>query len=174
MQPKPYVLLVAIEVALTLYLGYNFIHVPQQRQVRLIHEQIAREQTKRQAAIEVAALMDQLTQYQTRLPSEPDTSWLARDVVALAEKAGVQLATITQEAPQSFDQFTRLGVSLKFNTSYHQLGTFIDDLERSAHFIHVDQMSVGRSSRDEAASIQVTCSTLYLSPPLPMPSGGSQ
>lgn len=173
MPPKPFVCLVAIEVALTGYIGYNFIHVPQQRQVRLIREQIAHEHTKRQAAIEVAALLDQRTQYQTRLPSEPDTSWLARDIVALAENAGVQLTTITQETPQSFEQFTRLGVSLKFNASYHQLGAFIDDLERSAHFIHVEQMSVGRSGRDEAASVQVTCSTLYLPPPLPVPSGGS-
>ena len=161
---KPSLLVVGIGVATTALIGYNLIHKPQQRQLRLVRAQITAEQTRQQAATTVAALLHDIEQYRKQLPEEPDASWLAQEAVTLAEQSGVQLTTISQEPPQRFDAFTRLAVKLQVTASYHQLGAFLDQLERSNHFIRVDRVEIppGRDASHQTQDMNVTLSTLYV------------
>ena len=154
----------AAGVVLATLIGYNFIYVPQQKQAHLIHAQVAQEEANQRTASEVAVVLREVEQYRQRLHNEADPSWLAREVVDLAEKAGVQLTTITQETPQKLEQFTRLSISVQFNGSYHELGAFLDLLERSNHFVQVDHLLLSRPGTQTQASIQLVLSTLYLPP----------
>jgi len=98
------------------------------------------------------------------LPQASDPSWLAREVVALAQAAGLQPGSIVQEAPQPVGPFTRLVVNLQLMASYHQLGEFVDAVERSERFIHVERLHIERVREDETATIQLTLSTMVLPP----------
>ena len=158
-------LLGLIGVALAGLFGYHGIYAPKQEQVRVIQAQITEEQTNQQAQMTVAGLLLQLEQYRKQLAPEPDTSWLVREVVALSKRAGVQLTTINQDAPESLQKFTRLGVSLQFSASYHQIGLFIDELERSDHFFHIDRFVIGHPAQEgKSSTVQLTVSTLYVPP----------
>jgi len=163
---KSAVLIGAIGVAIAAPVGYYLFHAPHQRQVRLIRAQLAQEQAVRQTEAEVRALLEELAQYRKRLPQEADPSWLVREVVSRAQAAGIQLRTITQQAPQALDRFTRLAVHVEFPASYHQLGTFLDELERSDAFIRITQITVSPPQGEPAASIQLTLETLHLPPPI--------
>ena len=162
---KPLLIVLAIVVATACGIGYYAIHVPAQNEVRLIQTQIAEEQTSQGTKGDVAALLAHIERYRARLPEEVDPSWLAQEVVARAQKIGVQLTSITQDAPQQLDQYTRLAVNLQLTASYHQLGAFLDEVESSPYFIRVERLSVDRSDADERGSVQVTFSTV-VSPPL--------
>jgi Tfp pilus assembly protein PilO len=147
--------------------------VPQQRRVSLIQAQVAQEQATQEMQQAVAALLDDLEAQRRQLPQEPDPSWLVREVVAVAQQSGVQLTTITQEPVQPFDQYTRLGVTLQLNASYHQLGAFLDELERSPAFIRVERIGLTRGVEDDKpAVIQVRLSTVYVPPLLARAGGG--
>ena len=155
------------------FVGYNFIYEPQQAQVHLIQAQIAEEQVHQQTQAEVTNLLQEVDQYRARLPQTTDPSWLVRELVALAQKAGVQLTTINQDSPQAYEPFTRLGATLQFSASYHQLGTFLDAIERSERFIRVERVHLGASDGAHgAAAVEIACSTLFLPPVLPAASGG--
>ena len=177
---KPTWLIYGIGIVLSWWIGYNYVHAPQQRQVRLIHTQIAQEQQLQRTQAEVADLLLQIDRYRKRLPEEPDPSWIVRDLVTLAQQAGIQLTSITQEAPQpSAQQLTRVAVAVQFSASYHQLGTFLDAIERSKRFIRVERLNIARV--DPAAShapIQLVLSTMYFPPltnerpPMPAPVAG--
>ena len=148
------------------FIGYNYIYVPQTNQVSKIHVQIANERSLQQLQSDVAGLFKQIERYRERLPKEPDSSWLAREVVALSQKAGVQLTTISQDEPEKLEQFTRLMVDVQFTASYHQLGTLLDNIERSDHFIRIDRVNVAHGrTEQEPVSIQLELSTFYLPPP---------
>jgi len=168
---RPFFLLAGIGVALSALIGYNVAYVPQQRQVRLIHAQIADEQATQRLQADVAALLGQAEQFRTRLPEEPDPSLVVHEVVALAQAAGVQLASITRETPQTFPQGTRLTVTLQGTASYHQLGALLDALERSERFFRVERFEISRPTEAEPASVRVVVSTLYV-PPLVSGSAG--
>ena len=170
---KPSVVLGAIGVAISSFIGYNFIYLPSQKEVKAIHTKIAGEEASQRTQKDVVELLDQIEQSRARLPKEPDPSWLAHEVVALAQKDGVQFSTISQEPPQNFQQYTRLAVTVQLSTSYHQLGSFLDALERSDHFIRVEQLNVSRASNDGKASIRLTVSTFYLPPVLKILTGGA-
>ena len=161
---KPTLLLAGIGLAATLLIGYNFVHKPQQRQLDLVRAQVAAEQARQETAATVAAVLHQIDQYRKQLPDEPDPSWLAQEAMKLAEQSGVQLTTINQEPPQRFEAFTRLAVRLQVTASYHQLGTFLDRLERSSRFIRVEEVDMpgARNATDQMPAISLTLSTVYL------------
>jgi Tfp pilus assembly protein PilO len=121
---------------------------------------------------DVAALLEEFEQYRKRLPPEPDSSWLVREAVALGHEVGVTLSTISIAAPQPYQQFTRLSVTLQLRASYHQLGTFLDHLERSDRYLHIDSVSISNRSHEtsDLATIRLALSTVYL-PPLRTVSG---
>lgn len=169
---KPPLLIGVIGVALTAILGYNSIYGPFQRQVGLIRTQLTEEQTTQRTQAEVAALFQQVEQHRKRLSQEPEPSWLVREVMALSQKAGVQLTSINQEPLSPTEQFTRLTVTLQVSASYHQFGAFLDELEHSDRFIQVDRVRMSRFQQIGPVGIEVTLSTLYLPPVLNAASPG--
>jgi len=166
----PTFLLGIIVVAMVGLVTYTWIYVPSQRQVQLIREQKVKEQANQRTQADVVALLKTVEQYRERLPKEPDPSWLVRETVTLAQKAGLQITSISQEDPQTFPEFTRLTVNLQFAASYHQLGAFLDNIEHAEPFIRVDRINLSHTTKDEAsASIQLAFSTIYLPPLLAKP-----
>ena len=163
---KPALLIGGIALAITGVVGYNFIYVPGQREVRLFRTQITQEEKKQETEQEVAVLLDQLEGYRKHLPQTPDPSWLSGQAVELAERSGILLASISKGAPQTAGQFTRLTVDLEFSASYHQLGEFLDQVERSDHFLRVERLTVNRASLEQSSdlspTVQLTLGTLYL------------
>ena len=164
---KPSVLVGAIGVAIVFLVGYNWIYVPGRKQVGVIRAQIAQEQLRQRTAAEINTLLQEVERYRKRLPPEPAPSWLVRELRPLAEGANVQLIRIAQEPPRTLSQATRLAVSLDIVASYHQLGAFLDAVERSERFIQVEQIAfhATNAKRGEAPSMTVRFSTLSLTPP---------
>ena len=160
-------LVVGIVLALTIFIGYHAIYLPQRKTVASLEAKVTEELATQEMQKDVAVLLERLDHYRVRLSGEPDPSWLTREVVALSQKNGVQLTSVTQDLPQRLGDFTRLGVSLQFSASYHQLGAFLDALERSQYFIKVERVSVTRAQREGLADIQLILSTLYVPTGIP-------
>ena len=159
----------AAGIVLTCLIGYNYVYVPHQRQGRLIQAQIAKEQQHQRTQAEVADALQHIERYRKRLPEDADPSWIVQELVPLAQSAGIQLTSITQQPPHTIPQFTRLTVDVQFAASYHQLGAFIDAIERSKRFIRVERMNVARGEpATQHVPVQLALSTLYL-PPLVQP-----
>ena len=160
-----------IIVALTGFFGYHGIYGRQQAErARLLMELQAEQETQR-AAADVAQVLQQIERFRERLSPTNDTSWLLNEVVKIADDAGVQPARIAPETPKALGPFTHLAVSLQFAASYHQLGSFLDQVERGTPFIRVESLRVSQaqSSGSEGARAAVTLvlSTLYAASPLP-------
>ncbi len=160
---KPSLWLGVAGVALAGFVGYNAIYVPQQRQLRVIRTRIAEEQALHQTRADLEALLEELGQYRRRLPDEPDPSWLVQEVVSAAQRTGIPLTSLAQLPSQTSEQFTRLAVSLKTAATYHELGAFVDELERSPRFIRIDHVRLSPATRNgEAPSIELSLSTAFV------------
>ncbi|MBI4003895.1 MAG: type 4a pilus biogenesis protein PilO [Candidatus Omnitrophica bacterium] len=157
----------AIIVAFAGFFGYHMVYRPQQVKLAEYPRQLAREQADYQAQADVAALAERVESYRRRLPREGDTSWLVNEVVSVANDVGVQVTRIVPEPPRDFQGVTRLGVSLQVTASYHQVGAFLDRIERGALFIRVDRADLSGASDIHPSSertIQLVLSTLYVPP----------
>lgn len=171
---KEWLILGGIGVAISVAIGYYGIYVPKHHEVRLIHEQSAQQQLHQRTESEVAVLLQQIDRHHKRLPEEPDPSWLVKEVMEVAERDGVQLTSIEQSPPETLERFVRLVVSLQFNASYHQLGRFLDDIERCTLFIRVERLEFNSADAQGVAPIQLTLSTLFLPPIVPKASPAVQ
>jgi len=141
-------LLSAIIVGMASAVGYNYIYLPNQGRVSAIQAKIEEERVTQQSQLEVGALLDEYDGYRKRLPKAPDTSWLVQQAVTLSEQAGIQLEAITQGNPQPSPPFTLITITLEFSASYHELGTFIDLIERAPHFLQVERLDIGLQQQD--------------------------
>ena len=143
--------------------GYHRIQGWHQQQGRAIEAQISQEQAAQRILTELSSLQQRVARYRQRLPEEAEASWLVKAIVALAQEAGVQLTKIAPETPHANRQFTRLAVNVEFTASFHQLGTFLDRLERAEPFIRIERLQVAPpQSSKEAATIRAVFSTLYI------------
>jgi Tfp pilus assembly protein PilO len=159
---KPSLAVIGIVIASACLIGYYGIHVPAQNEVRLIQAQITEEQASQGLKSDVSALLARIGRYREQLPADADPSWLAEQVVTLAQRAGVQPASITQESPHTSPEYTRLSVNLQLSATYHQLGAFLDEIERSSFFITIDRLSVERMEDTEQGLVHVTFSTIVV------------
>ena len=146
--------------------GYYGVNAKATEQARVISAQSAQAQATQQAREEAAALLKQIEQYRKRLPPTPDPSWLIREALKLGKDAGLELTTINQESPQALQQFTRLSIGLQFSATYHELGTFLDQIERSEHFIRVERLEVSNPDEEGKAAVRLGLSTIYVPPVL--------
>lgn len=164
---KQTLLLGTIIVAFAGFFGYHMVYRPQQAKLAEYPRVLEREQADYQAQADVAALVERIESYRRRLPPGADTSWLVNEVVSVANDVGVQVTRIVPEPPRDLQGVTRLGVSLQVSASYHQLGVFLDRIERAALFIRVDRADLAGASDANPSSertIQVVLSTLYIPP----------
>ena len=148
-------------------LGYNFIYLPNYQKVAQIQITIAEEQATQQAQKDISVLLQELETYRKSLPQSPDTSWLASEVMVISQQAGITLASIIQTSPEPYQQFVHLAIKLEFVCSYHELGTFVDLLERSDHFLRVERLEVSVAATGDSAgkpSVQIQIGSLYVPP----------
>ena len=156
-----------IIVAFAGFFGYHMVYRPQQAKLAEYPRALEREQGDYQAQTDVASLVERIESYRRRLAPQADTSWLVNEVVSVANDVGVQVTRIVPESPRDFQGVTRLGVSLQVTASYHQLGAFLDRIERAPVFIRVDRADLSGASDANPSSertIQLVLSTLYIPP----------
>ena len=166
-QLKQTLLLGTIIVAFAGFFGYHKVYRPQQAKLAEYPQVFEHEQADYQAQADVAALAERIESYRRRLSPEADTSWLVNEVVAVANDVGVQVTRIVPDPLRDVQGVTRLGVSLQVSASYHQLGAFLDRIERSPVFIRVDRAELSGGSETASSperTIQVVLSTLYVPP----------
>ncbi len=160
---KPTLLLAAMGVALTGMFGYHAIYARQQAQLRVIRSQITDAQADQGTQQVAAGLMKELEGYRKRLAPEPDPSWLVRETMSLMNASGLQLTSVAQEAPRavSTTPFTRLSISLQCRGTYHQVGEFVDRLERAGVFIKVETLDLAPPVKDGLSTARLVISTVH-------------
>lgn len=172
MKPTLLLVIVGLVVALTGFGGYNAIYAPHQTQVRLIRSQIADEQANQAMQAEVAGLLEQVERFRKRLPPERDPAWLVEHVLPIADRAGLQFDSIGRDVPQDIGALTRLSITLQGTGSYHQVGAFVDELERSEPYFRVDRLVLGpppAAAPPEKGMVQMVVSTVYVPPVVTQP-----
>ncbi len=162
---KPATVMTFIGLVMVGLIGSRSIYLPQQTQVRRLHAEIAEEQATQQLREAAAAKFRQIAQLRNRLPPEPDPSWLVNHLVDLARRSGILLTSIAQQPPQELSTFRRLAVSAQFTASYHELGTFIDAIERAQEFLRVDRLNVTPPNASPQIAVDMEVSTLYVPAP---------
>jgi Tfp pilus assembly protein PilO len=147
------------------FIGFQFIYNPRAAQVQGIQNQIRQESLAREQRKEVAQLLDKIAVDLSLLAPEADPAWLAREALALASDAGIRVNMVNQkDVLQEADQL-RLSVAIDGSGTYHQLGKYIDLIERSKQFMWVERMDVRPLGKEGGVlSIQMVISSVYVPP----------
>ena len=160
---RPAVLCGVVVVALAGYLGYYGIYLPDQRKLSTLREQLTKEQETQELAGGLVHSLEEVEQLRKRLPQAPETERLLQEVGRIAQQEGVQLISIVPQEPKGLQDVTRLAVTLKFVSSYHQLGRFVSGLENAPLFLLVETLNLSRD-REDVAHVEMTVSTVYVPP----------
>ena len=167
---KPVVISGLMVAAFASQIGYQGYR-EDQREIEQVRAQWQEAQQAQALRATVAKSLDEVARFRKRLPPEPETAWLIREVGRLAESAGVELTSITPQTPRQFQDVTYLAVALRLSTSYHTLGKFLATLESARDFLRVDELEVQQqaggasAAASRPAQVKLTVSTLYVPDP---------
>lgn len=158
---KPAVFSGVMVVAFAGYFGYHTIYLRGQQRMSALRAQLTARQQAQVRQGDIARVVSEAAQLRKRLPPAPDTEWLLQEVGKIARQEGVQLASIAPQEPKRLQDATSLSVSLKFTSSYHQLGRFISALENASLFLWIETLDLSRS-RMGTAQVDLTVSTAWV------------
>ena len=159
---KPTLVSGLIVLCFAAFFGYNTIHLQHRQRLQQLHAQLSEEQATQALRVQTAQTLKDIERLRKRLPQEPETEWLVREVGRLAQGAGVQLTSINPQAPKPLQDATQLTVSVQFTAPYHQLGGFLSTIESATSFLRVDSLDILPShsaATEHAADIRMTIST---------------
>ncbi len=161
---KPGVVSAVLVLALTGSLGYYSVHQPTQQKLRELQDHVNLERQTQALKESILGGVEEVEQLRKHLPAKPETEWLLQAVGGIAQAEGIQLASIAPENPKRLQDVAHLSVSLRFLTSYHQLGRFISALENSPNFLWIEAIEVSRDQTTGAAQVALTVSSMWVPP----------
>ena len=165
---KPAVMSGVIVLALAGAFGYYGIHQPAQQKRQELQQQLNLERETKLLKESIVHGIEDIDALRKRLPAKPETEWLLQTVGELARSQNIQLASIAPDEPKRVQDAVRLGVTLRFVTSYHQLGQFLSALENSPDYLWIETMDVTRDPASGGAQVSLTVSSIWV-PPFAIP-----
>jgi len=144
-------------------LGFRFIHAPYQHNRSVIADAIEQEKEDQRLRKDTTTLLQEVAWHRGRLAPEADPSWLVREVLVLCQNAGVRVINVGEQTRKPMKEFEHLGVKLRLKGSYHEMGRFVDLVERSKNLLRIEDFELNRP-RDYkgVASVNVVIGALYL------------
>lgn len=159
---KPAAVTGVIVLALAGTFGYYGIHQPAQQKRQELQEQLSYERETKLLKESIVRGIEEIDALRKRLPAKPETEWLLQAVGELARSQAIQLVSIAPDEPKRVQDAVRLGVTLRFVTSYHQLGQFLSALENSPNFLWIETMDVARDMASGGAQVSLTVSSMWV------------
>lgn len=164
---KPAVVSGVFVLALAGAFGYYGIHQPTQQKRRELQDQLSLERETQVLKEGIVRGIEEIDFLRARLPANAEPESLLQTVGDIARAQGIQLASVAPEDPKRVQDAVRVGVILRFVTSYHRLGKFLSALENSPYFLWIEGMDVARDSTG-AAQVTLTVSSMSV-PPMTIP-----
>ena len=92
---------------------------------------------------------------------------MLQDVVRIAQKHGLRARTQSYDrAPVKGTDFTRFGIHFPVEGSYAQLAGFVQEMERSPHFVTLDSIGLAQRGEEEGgASLDLQLSAYFRTEP---------
>ena len=132
----------------TLIVGSVFIYLPFLNRNKSLRAQILQERDKNALTGEIRALGRHLRVYEKMVLEEAGVSWLLRMVSDMASQEQLEVSSIRPDAPEDWDLYTRIYVTMDVVSTYHRLGRFISRVESSEKFLKVESINIKRLDLD--------------------------
>jgi Tfp pilus assembly protein PilO len=172
-------LLVLLATNAVIFLAWTLPHLLQERNLNVrsatLEQELAREKAKVQEARERSLTLETNTRDERQFLASVvgDRRRLLvpmlQDIVKTAEKHGLQPRTTGyKRAPlRGLPAVTRFDITLPIEGSYAQLAAFVQEMERSPHFVTVETIALaqGRGEESSAASLDIKLVTYFKAEP---------
>jgi Tfp pilus assembly protein PilO len=107
-----------------------------------------------------------LDRFHTRLGPKGTLAQVRAEITALARDLGLKVGglTYTPEGVKGSEGVAQLHMRLSVSGSYRALVAFLDRMERSAHFVTVDQIALRKRDTGSEGGLDIALSTFYRVP----------
>jgi len=120
--------------------------------------------SKEQLIDAIGELKGSIDYYAMRIPSEKGMSWLLIELSKIARATGVKYSTITPLPIQKVDAYLKIPIKIEIQSSYHNLGRYLNMIETSKRFISVDNITITSTANPLKHQVTLLVSTFMLLP----------
>ena len=129
-------------------LARKIVYNPQVEKIKTIEKQIAEEKEKTYILKEIGKIERALNFYRSPASSE-EATWILDEITRIAKDTGVRIIALEPRASEEQKVYIKLPIKLMVECSYHELGYFLSQIERSKRFLKIDELQAGRERIDE-------------------------
>ncbi|MBU0710002.1 MAG: type 4a pilus biogenesis protein PilO [Candidatus Omnitrophica bacterium] len=148
-------------ILLTLFI-ISKLNTKQQNKLKLINQGMKSESQKTQLLDSISKTEKKLTSYDNFLVRR-DESAVISTMSNLAAESGVQVATISPDSGQQYDDYIKLPFNLTLKApDYHSLGRFVSKLESHSDIFVVENAQILSGYNQESLKINLTVSYVVL------------
>ncbi|MFH2144404.1 MAG: type 4a pilus biogenesis protein PilO [Candidatus Omnitrophota bacterium] len=114
----------------------------------------------------VGAKLGELKKIRDNMRVVKESSRFLAEIAKMTGKFNLKLVSITALPIEKYEEFIKLTVQLEIDTSYHELGVFISELENCDLFIRINRLDIsvpeGTIKTTSRINARLSLSTLYL------------
>jgi Tfp pilus assembly protein PilO len=109
---------------------------------------------------------EDLDRFYTRLGPKGTLAQVRGEITALAGDLGLKVGGLTYspEPVKGGEGVAQLQMRLQVSGTYRALAAFLDRMERSAHFVTVDQIQLRKKDTGAEGGLDIALSTIYRAP----------
>ncbi len=106
---------------------------------------------------------DDVERFYARLGSKSTLLQVRAEITTLAQELGLRVGSLSYspEGVKGGEGVAQLQMRMAVSGTYRELAAFLDRLERSSHFVTVDQIQLRKRGTSGAADLDITLSALY-------------
>jgi Tfp pilus assembly protein PilO len=167
-------LVVLVVLNLGVYVAYTMPRSLRERnaaqRAATLREEVARD---REVAAALRARADAMRtnredvdRFYARLGPKGTLAQVRAEITKLARDLGLHVGALsyTPDAVKGGEGVAQLQMRLRVSGTYRELAAFLDQMERSPHFVTVDQIGLSKRDTGEEGGLEIALSTFYRMP----------
>lgn len=147
-------------IVFSVWYGYNKIYVPTKNAINQMKTDFSQEGVNTDISRRLAALGEQLSNYQRVFAKGADVPWLVDKISGAAITSGLTVISMESKPLVQKKQFLYSKADLTATGTYHQLGDFISQLEDSKKFVRVERLFFKKNK--DLIKAEITISAYFL------------
>lgn len=150
-------LLIGIIVGIiAVWVGYNHIYKPGMNNLGKLKGELGNESINKDISKRLSMYQGVLAGQRKYFGRHNDVLWLMDQVSKAANSSGLNIVSLTAQAPSTCSYFLVNSVNLVAGGSYHQLGDFVSAIEGLKGFVRIERLFFSRNNKELSANITIS------------------
>jgi len=128
------------------FVGYAFIWLPSEGRLAAVKRSFEQVKEHNELLAKANKAYGKVSKLEQGFGTERDETWLMSEVHSMVSDVGMRITSTNPQVSQKFGDYVRIAVRVEAESTYHDLGQFVCDIENSRDFLKIEELSISKET----------------------------